>query len=85
MKHTCLGEPPCMACHEELKEKAVSNSAFSGLLSARDVELIEGLIRVQLDHAERCDRIRNKKMAAKQKAWDMERVELLHRILNLGR
>ncbi len=48
--------------------------------SARDVELIDGMIDVQLDHAKRCDSIPNKYMAEKQKGWDMERVELLRRI-----
>jgi len=49
-------------------------------LSARDVELIDGMIDVQLDHAKRCDNIPNRVMAEKQKGWDIERVELLRRI-----
>ena len=49
-------------------------------LSDREKELIQGMIEVQLDHAERCDRIQNRDMAAKQKNWDLERVELLRKI-----
>ena len=52
--------------------------------SERELELIDGMIAVQLDHAQRCDAISNRAMAEKQKGWDMERVELLHRIRSLG-
>jgi hypothetical protein len=48
--------------------------------TAREMELIDGMIRVQLDHAERCDHIGNRTMAEKQKNWDMERVALLQKI-----
>jgi len=48
--------------------------------TARELELIDGMIRVQLDHAERCDSIANRTMADKQKGWDMERVTLLQKI-----
>lgn len=51
------------------------------LLSNREVELINGMIEVQLDHAERCDRIANRQMAEQQKGCDMERVELLRKVL----
>jgi hypothetical protein len=48
-------------------------------LTEREIELIDGMIEVQLYHASKCDGIQNP-MAAKQKAWDMERVELLRKI-----
>lgn len=46
----------------------------------RELELIDGMIDVQLNHAERCDHIANRTMAEKQKGWDMERVALLRKI-----
>jgi len=49
-------------------------------LTAREIELIDGMIEVQLDHAQRCDSIANRTMADKQKGWDMERVALLQKI-----
>jgi hypothetical protein len=49
-------------------------------LTEREIELIDGMIEVQLHHAERCDRIANRVMAEKQKGWDMERVELLRKL-----
>jgi len=49
-------------------------------LTAREIELIDGMIEVQLDHAQRCDSIANRAMADKQKGWDMERVELLRKL-----
>jgi hypothetical protein len=49
-------------------------------LTAREIELIDGMIEVQLDHAARCDNIANRVMAEKQKGWDMERVELLRKL-----
>ena len=48
----------------------------------RELELIDGMIEVQIAHAERCDSISNRVMAEKQKGWDMERVELLKKIRN---
>ena len=50
------------------------------ILSKRELDLIDGMIEVQLNHAERCDRIANRRMAEKQKGWDMERVELLRKL-----
>lgn len=50
------------------------------LLTKREVELIDGMIEVELRHAERCDHIANRNMAEKQKGWDMERVALLRKI-----
>lgn len=49
-------------------------------LTPREIELLDGMIEVQLDHALRCDSIGNRTMAEKQKAWDMERVELLRKL-----
>lgn len=48
-------------------------------LTDREIELIDGMIQVQLDHASRCDAIANRSMADKQKGWDMERVALLQK------
>ena len=53
-------------------------------MTPRETELIDGMIAVQLDHAQRCDAISNRAMAEKQKGWDMERVELLRRIRSFG-
>jgi hypothetical protein len=49
-------------------------------LTEREIELLDGMIEVQLNHAERCDSIANRSMAEKQKGWDMERVALLQKI-----
>jgi hypothetical protein len=49
-------------------------------LTERELELIDGMIEVQLDHAARCDSIANRTMAEKQKGWDMERVALLQKL-----
>ena len=49
-------------------------------LTDREVELVDGMIEVQLSHAERCDHIANRRIAAKQKEWDMERVALLRKL-----
>lgn len=55
------------------------------ILTEREIELIDGMIEVQLRHAEQCQAMidrpgGNVVMATKQLAWDMERVELLRRI-----
>ena len=49
-------------------------------LTEREIELIGGMIEVQLHHAQRCDSMQNSSMAQKQKVWDLERVALLERI-----
>lgn len=54
-------------------------------LSAREIELINGMIEVQLHHAKQCQDMidrpgGNAVMATKQLGWDMERVELLRKI-----
>jgi hypothetical protein len=46
----------------------------------RELQLIDGMIEVQLHHAAQCDGIANRTMAEKQKGWDMERVALLQKI-----
>ena len=48
--------------------------------TSREIELVDGMIEVQRNHAQRCDMIQNRTMAEKQKAWDLERVALLERI-----
>lgn len=53
--------------------------------TARELELLDGMIEVQLKHADRCDNIRNSEMAAKQKQWDMDRVELLQKVRGMAR
>ena len=55
-------------------------------LNEREIELINGMIEVQKNHAERClsmmkDPHGNVTMATKQLGWDTERIELLNRIL----
>jgi hypothetical protein len=50
----------------------------------RELELIDGMIEVQLHHAAQCDAIANRPMAEKQKGWDMERVALLHKIKSIS-
>ena len=49
-------------------------------LTEREIELIDGMIEVQMHHAQRCDAMQNSSMAQKQKGWDLERVALLERI-----
>lgn len=53
----------------EKKLKALNTSppAQRNPLTAREIELIDGMIEVQLDHAARCDNIPNRVMAKKQK------------------
>jgi len=53
-------------------------------LSEREIELLDGMIEVQLYHADRCDSIQNRVMADKQKGWDLERVELLRKIKTIS-
>jgi len=50
----------------------------------RELELIDGMIEVQLRHAAQCDAIANRAMAEKQKGWDMERVALLRKIKSIS-
>ena len=58
-------------------------------LTERELELIDGMIEVQLHHAAQCDLMLsraggNHTMAERQKGWDMERVELLRKIKGMG-
>ena len=53
-------------------------------LTKREVELLDGMIAVQLDHADRCDSVPNRTRADRQKGWDMERVALLKKIKQGG-
>ena len=58
-------------------------------LTERELELIDGMIEVQLQHAAQCDLMLaraggNHTMAVRQKGWDMERVELLRKIRSMG-
>jgi hypothetical protein len=50
----------------------------------RELQLIDGMIEVQLRHAAQCDGIANRTMAEKQKGWDMERVALLQKIKSIS-
>ena len=65
----------CSCCWTHLDEQPASKP-----LTPREVELLDGMIEVQLHHAAQCDRIANRTMADKQKGWDMERVELLRKL-----
>ena len=67
-----------------IKQAEAQHPATGDPVKPRELELIDGMIAVQLDHAQRCDAISNRDMAEKQKGWDMERVELLRRIRSLG-
>ena len=49
-------------------------------MTEREIDLLDGMIEVQLQHAARCDAIPNRTMAEKQKGWDMERVTLLRKV-----
>jgi len=73
-----------VADHFELLPKEVDETAAPPKqwvgLTEREVELIDEMIETQLLHAERCDHMANSTMAQKQKAWDLERVELLRKL-----
>lgn len=69
---------------DKSNQPAFSARQMREAMTERELELIDGMITVQLDHAQRCDAISNRDMAEKQKGWDMERVELLRRIRSLG-
>ena len=60
-----------------------AESSFDQRLSAREIELVNEMIKTQLHHAARCDIIANKRMALQQKAWDMEIVKLLKKVLEV--
>ena len=75
--------PPCPTC-EALARTVMLDQIYHEAqrkpLTPREVELIDGMIEVQLRHAAQCDGIANRTMAEKQKSWDMERVELLRKL-----
>jgi len=50
----------------------------------RELQLIDGMIEVQLHHAAQCDGIANRPMAERQKGWDMKRVALLQKIKSIS-
>ena len=50
----------------------------------RELQLVDGMIEVQLHHAAQCDGIANRTMAERQKGWDMERVALLRKIKSIS-
>lgn len=70
-----------MESEQNGQKPQVMASQVERLLTSREVELINGMIEVQLRHANICDGLINRTMASKQKAWDMERVALLKRVL----
>jgi len=70
----CVNPPPInYVINQQIKREWVG-------LTEREVELIDEMIETQLLHAERCDHMANSTMAQKQKAWDLERVELLRKL-----
>ena len=81
LEYRCVGR-----CQYDTSSPAKEFVCSTGLchyrkpLAAREIELIDGMIEVQLDHAARCDNIANRVMAEKQKGWDMDRVELLRKL-----
>ena len=62
----------------------VPATAVAEPLTERELELIDGMLEVQLHHAAQCDNIQNRTMAERQKGWDMERVELLRKLHGIG-
>ena len=63
-----------------IQREAERTTPHTAPLSERELELIDGMIEVQLHHASQCDSIANRTMAKKQKGWDMERVALLRKL-----
>lgn len=49
-------------------------------LTDRERVLLDDLIRYWADHAKQCDGIQNRKMAERQKGWDLERVAMLRKL-----
>lgn len=70
----------CDECKQFYTTTQPTQAQDGAVLTDREIELIDGMIQVQLDHASRCDAIANRSMADKQKGWDMERVALLQKI-----
>lgn len=68
----CVHCKSALLCGFNLLEKFMK-------LTEREIELIDGMIEVQLHHAQRCESMKTS-MAEKQKGWDLERVSLLEKI-----
>ena len=49
-------------------------------LTEREIEILDGMIKNEKNHAQWCDILSNRTMAEKQKALDLERVALLEKI-----
>jgi hypothetical protein len=62
-----------------------NNGGVKMKLTGREILLIDGMIAVQQDHADRCDNLLNRKMAEYQKARDLERVRLLEKLKKMAR
>ena len=63
-----------------LRRLVAENEALRPALTPREIELLDGMIGVQLYHAAQCDSIQNRTMAERQKGWTMERVALLRKL-----
>ena len=74
--YRCEAWPECVCVH--LAKPAQEQEPWTD----RELELIDGMIEVQLRHAAQCNVIANRPMAEKQRGWDMERVALLRKIRN---
>ena len=62
------------------RDALVEQAAAPQALTPRELQLIDGMIEVQLHHARQCDGIANRAMAERQKGWDLERVGLLRKL-----
>lgn len=51
-------------------------------LTKKEVDLLMGMMEVQLVHADRCDILPNKKITRKQKTRDIQRYALLKKVLD---
>jgi hypothetical protein len=74
--YKCEAWPECACAALAQEEQEPEPVAWTD----RELQLINGMIEVQLHHAAQCDGIANRTMAEKQKGWDMERVALLQKI-----
>jgi hypothetical protein len=72
-RHPLYAAIKCRVCGLVTKQEPVA-------WTDRELQLIDGMIEVQLRHAAQCDGIANRTMAERQKGWDMERVSLLRKI-----
>jgi len=51
-------------------------------INSREMEVLEGMLQREIDHAVRCETIANRTMAERQKAWDLERAHIIRKIIN---